>query len=66
MWVLDGWMTYDFTSFSTVFLSCQSDVRVIMKDYVQWNLIHEWLERFPPQAGFEPGTTRLVGQRLTR
>ena len=42
MWVLDGWMAYDFTSFSTVFRSCQSDVRVIMKDYVQWNLINGW------------------------
>ena len=23
------------------------------------------LERFPPQAGLEPGTARSVGQRLT-
>ena len=32
-----GWMTCDFTSFSTVFLSHQDDGRVIAKACVQWN-----------------------------
>ena len=30
-----GWMTCDFTSFSTVFQSYQDDGRLIMKDCVQ-------------------------------
>ena len=29
---MDGWMTCDFTSFSTVFQSYQDDGRLIMKD----------------------------------
>ena len=29
----DGWMTCDFTSFSTVFQSCQEDGQMIMKGY---------------------------------
>ena len=33
----DGWMTCDFTSFSTVFQSYQDNGRMIMKDCVQWN-----------------------------
>ena len=33
----DGWMTCDFTSFSTVF---QDDVRLIMKGCVQWNSVY--------------------------
>ena len=32
---MDGWMTCDFTSFSTVFQSYQDDGRLIMKDCVQ-------------------------------
>ena len=31
----DGWMTYDFMSFSTVFQSYQDDGRLIMKGCVQ-------------------------------
>ena len=34
---LDGWMTWDFSSFSTVFQSYQDDGRMIMKGSVQWN-----------------------------
>ena len=36
----DGWMTSDFTSFSTVFRSYQDDERMIMKGCVQWNSIY--------------------------
>ena len=32
---IDGWMTCDFTSFSTVFQSYQDDGRIIMKGCVQ-------------------------------
>ena len=31
--VIDGWITCDFTSFSTVFQSYQDNQRVIMKGY---------------------------------
>ena len=34
---MDGWMTCDFTSFSTVFQSYQGDGRLIMKGCVQWS-----------------------------
>ena len=37
---MDGWMTCDFTSFSTVFQSYQDDGRLIMKGCVQWNSIY--------------------------
>ena len=33
----DGWMKWDFTSFSTVFQSYQDDGGIIMKGCVQWN-----------------------------
>ena len=36
----DGWMIYDFTSFSTVFQSYQDDDRLIMKGCLQWNPIY--------------------------
>ena len=38
---LDGWMTCDFTSFSTVFQSYQDDGRMIMKGCVQWNPVYD-------------------------
>ena len=38
--VLGGWMTCDFTSFSTVFQSYQDDGRLIMKGCVQWSSVY--------------------------
>ena len=38
---MDGWMTYDFTSFSIVFQSYQDDGRMIMKRCVQWNPVYD-------------------------
>ena len=38
---MDGWMTCEFTSFSTVFQSYQDDGRMIMKGCVQWNLLYD-------------------------
>ena len=38
--LMDGWMTWDFTSFSTVFHSNQDDERLIMKGCVQWNSVY--------------------------
>ena len=35
-WDNDGWVTWDFMSFSTEFQSYQDDERVIMKGCVQW------------------------------
>ena len=55
----DGWMTCDFTSFSTVFQSYQDDGRMIMKYCVQWNPVCDW------KAGLELTPARSVGQRLT-
>ena len=37
---MDGWMTCDFTSFSTVFQSYQDNGRMIMKDCVQWDPVY--------------------------
>ena len=37
---IDGWMTCDFTSFSTVFQSYQDDGQMIMKGCVQWNPVY--------------------------
>ena len=48
--------------FSTALQPYQEDVRMIMKGYVQWNLV----ERFTPQVGLEPGIDHSsVGQCLT-
>ena len=38
--IMDGWMTCDFTSFSTVFQSYQDDGRLIMKGCVQWGSVY--------------------------
>ena len=38
--ILDEWMTCNFTSFSTVFQSCQDDGRLIMKGCVEWNSVY--------------------------
>ena len=37
---MDGWMTCDFTSFSTVFQPYQDDERLIMKGCVQWSPVY--------------------------
>ena len=37
---MDGWMTCDFTSFTTVFQSYQDDERLIMKGCVQWSYLY--------------------------
>ena len=37
---MDGWITCDFTSFSTVFQSYQDDERLIIKGCVQWNSVY--------------------------
>ena len=39
MHLLDGWMTCDFTCFSTVFQSYQGDRRLIIKSCVQLNSV---------------------------
>ena len=38
---VDGWMTCDFRSYSTIFQSYQDIGRVIMKGCVQWNLVYD-------------------------
>ena len=43
---IDGWVTCEFTSFSTVFRSYQDDERLIMKGCVQWSPVYGWVE-FP-------------------
>ena len=37
---MDGWITCDFTSCSTVFQSYQDDVWMIIKGCVQWNSVY--------------------------
>ena len=61
--LMDGWMTCDFTSFSTVFQSYQDDGRLIMKSCVQWSSVYG-CEDF---ASIENRTRSAisVGQRLT-
>ena len=54
----DGWITCDFTTFSTVFQS-----------YQEFEFYNERLcamePRFPPTAGLESETAKSVGKRLT-
>ena len=38
--ILDGWMSCNFTSFLTVFLSYQNYVKVIMEGCVHWNPVY--------------------------
>ena len=38
---MDGWMTCDFTSFSTVFQACQDDGWMLMKGCAQWNPVND-------------------------
>ena len=49
---IDGWITCDFTSFSTVFQSYQDDGQMIMKGCVQWNSVYGVrLSRFRLERG---------------
>ena len=59
---MDGWMTCDFTSFSTVFQSYRNDERLIMKAVC--NGTPFMVEKILPRAGIELGIARSVGQRL--
>ena len=60
---MNGWMTCNFMSFSTVFRSYQGNGRMIMKGCMQWNPVS--VEKILPQVGLELWTARLVGQRIT-
>ena len=51
---MDGWVTCDFTPFSTVFQSYQDYGRMIMKDCVQWNPVYGWKD-FRLEQGSSPG-----------
>ena len=59
VWKTDGWMTCNFTSFSTVFQSYQDDGWVIMKGCVQWNPVYVWEDS--AWSGIKLMTTRSVG-----
>ena len=61
--MMDGWMTCEFTFFSTVFKSYQDDGRVIMKGCVQWNSVYCG-EDFV-SSGDQTLSTRSVGHCLT-
>ena len=50
---MDGWITCDFTSFSTVFVSYQDDEKLIMKGCVNGTLLT--VEKISPRAGIEIG-----------
>ena len=60
---MDGWMTCNFTSFSTVFQSYQDDGRLIMKGSMQWSSIYGW-ENFA-WGGDQTQSARSVSQPLT-
>ena len=50
---MDGWITCDFTAFSTVFESYQDDEKLIMKGCVNETLFT--VEKISPRAGIELG-----------
>ena len=53
---MDGWMTCDFTPFSTVFKSYQDDGRRIMEGCAQWNPVNgQWLRLFRRERGSNLG-----------
>ena len=60
---MDGWMTCDFTSFSTVFQSYQYDGRLILKGCEQWNSVFGWEDI--ASSGDQTQSARSIGQRLT-
>ena len=53
---MDGWMTCDFTSFSTVFQLYQDDGRSIMKAVCTGTPFA--VEKISPRVGLQPGTFR--------
>ena len=55
---MDGWMTCDCTSLSTVFQSYRDDVRMIMEGCMHWNMYT--VEKISPQVGLEAATARSV------
>ena len=66
----DKRMTCDFASFSTVFQSYQDDGSMIMKRFVQWNLVYGWKD-YRLERGSNPGpldlyTSRNLGELHSR
>ena len=59
---MDGWMTRDFISFSTVFQSYQDDGWMIMKGCVQWSLVYGWEDFASSRA--RTWNARSVGQHV--
>ena len=57
---MNGWIIYQFTSLSTVFQSCQDDGRVMVKGFVQWDLVYG-CEDFRLEGGLEPKVATSVG-----
>ena len=51
---MDGWMSCNLTSFSTVFHSYQDDVRLITNGCIEWNLVYDWKD-FRFKRGSNPG-----------
>ena len=55
---MDGWMTCDFTSFSTVFQSYQDDGQMIIKEFTTWltlRCIAFWHSVYPSAMPRPPG-----------
>ena len=60
---MNRWMAYELCPFYSIsVISGRWDA-----DNERWCAIEPsyWLERFPPLAGFEPGTARAAGQGFT-
>ena len=55
------WMTYDFTSFLTVFQPHQDDGWLLMEDCMQWNPVA--IEKVPLSSGFQIWDRLSAGQR---
>ena len=60
---MNGWMAYELCPFYGI--SVISGRWEEENDRVFAMEPSYWLERFPPLAGFEPGTARATGQRFT-
>ena len=61
---MDGWMTWSFMSFLTLFQLNQDNGRVVMKGLCNGTLSET--EKIPPPKGSNFRTARLVGQCLTK